>query len=60
VVAGGAIRFSSGDFQTGRNDCADELVTIAIGAPLETAEIRVPVACPACGTGLDRSRFADR
>ncbi|MFT4964582.1 MAG: putative cupin superfamily protein [Halobacteriales archaeon] len=49
VGAGEAIRFAPGEFQTGRNDGADDLVALALGAPRDTENVRIPVACPDCG-----------
>ena len=49
VEANEAIRFGPGEFQTGRSEAEGDLVAIAIGAPRDTDETRVPVACPDCG-----------
>jgi uncharacterized cupin superfamily protein len=49
VGAGEAVRFAPGEFQTGRNDGADELVALALGAPRESEDVRVPRTCPECG-----------
>jgi uncharacterized cupin superfamily protein len=60
VGAGEAIRFAPGEFQSGRNAADeddtddgpdDDLVVLAIGAPRETDDVRVPLDCPACGHG---------
>jgi uncharacterized cupin superfamily protein/predicted RNA-binding Zn-ribbon protein involved in translation (DUF1610 family) len=48
VDAGEAIRFAPGEFQSGTNDAADALVVLGMGAPRETDDVRIPVACPAC------------
>ncbi|MFT4890439.1 MAG: putative cupin superfamily protein [Halobacteriales archaeon] len=49
VEAGEVIRFAPGEFQTGRNHGDDVLVALALGAPRETEDVRIPVACPDCG-----------
>lgn len=49
VAAGEVIRFAPGDFQAGRNAIEGETVVLAIGAPKESDDIRLPVACPTCG-----------
>lgn len=62
VAASEAVRFAPGEFQTGRNpaDASDDLVAIALGAPRESEDVRIPAACPDCdaralrlGTGGD-------
>jgi mannose-6-phosphate isomerase-like protein (cupin superfamily) len=49
VSAGEAIRFAPGEFQQGRNESDGEVVALAMGAPRESTEGRVPQPCPACG-----------
>jgi uncharacterized cupin superfamily protein len=58
VSRGEAIRFGPGEFQSGRNAVEsgadrnagdDELVVLAVGAPRETEDVRVPLSCPDCG-----------
>ncbi|MFB6223817.1 MAG: cupin domain-containing protein [Haloarcula sp.] len=49
VTAGEAVSFDRGEFHTGRNDSDTNLVVLALGAPRETDDIRLPAACPACG-----------
>ncbi|MHC3379003.1 cupin domain-containing protein [Haloarcula sp. H-GB5] len=51
VAAGQFVRFGPGEFHTGWNDTESELVALAIGAPRETDDIRVPLSCPDCGHG---------
>ena len=57
VAADEAIRFAPGEFQTGRNVGDEPLVALALGAPRETADIRISriptlgdreVVCPDC------------
>lgn len=45
---GEAIRFSPGEFQRGWNDGDSDLVALAIGAPPESTDIRLPLSCEAC------------
>jgi uncharacterized cupin superfamily protein len=49
VEAGAAIRFAPGDYQSGLNDGDVELELVAIGAPKQTVDTRIPFRCPACG-----------
>lgn len=49
VEAGEAIRFAPGEFQSGRNGGDSDLVVLAVGAPRETDDVRLPVTCPDCG-----------
>lgn len=60
VEAGAAIRFAPGDYQSGRNDGDGELELVAIGAPKQTADTRIPFECPECGIlGLRLDAGAD-
>ena len=49
VEAGETVRFAPGEFQSGRNGGDDELEVLALGAPRDTEDVRLPVACPECG-----------
>lgn len=49
VAAGEAIRFAPGEFQSGRNGGAGDLVVLALGAPPDSEDVRLPVVCPDCG-----------
>lgn len=49
VEADSAIRFEPGEFQSGRNATEEWLVVLAIGAPRESEDVRIPFGCPACG-----------
>ena len=51
VRAGEAVRFAPGEFQSGRNDGDADLVVLAMGAPPDSEDLRLPVACPDCGHG---------
>lgn len=57
VGRGEVVRFSPGEFQSCRNAADDELVVLALGAPRDTEDTRVPVACPDCGHGNVRLAF---
>jgi uncharacterized cupin superfamily protein len=49
VESGDAIRFDRGEFHAGRNDADRDLVVLALGAPRESADVRIPVSCPEYG-----------
>lgn len=49
VGAGEAIRVAPGEFQSGTNDADGPAVVIALGAPLGTDDVRIPIACLECG-----------
>ncbi|ELZ13791.1 cupin [Halovivax asiaticus JCM 14624] len=49
VSAGEAIRFAPGEFQAGRNAGDEPLVVLAMGAPRESEDVRIPIVCAACG-----------
>ncbi|NEU57357.1 cupin domain-containing protein [Halorussus sp. MSC15.2] len=57
VAEGEAVRFAPGEYQSGRNAVSeadsdgDDLVALAIGAPRDGEDVRVPLACPECGHG---------
>lgn len=42
------IRFPSGEFKGGKNESDSDLVIIALGAPHDTEDMRIPIACPEC------------
>lgn len=44
-----AIRFAPGEYQTSANRTDDEAVVIALGAPQESTDVRVPMECRECG-----------
>ncbi|MFB6140606.1 MAG: cupin domain-containing protein [Halosimplex sp.] len=65
VAAGEAVRFAPGEYQSGYNRGDEDLVALALGAPRETTDVRVPVRCPECAdadlgleTGGDGLSFA--
>lgn len=49
VDSGEAIRFAPGEYQQGRNEGSEELLVLALGAPKNSTELRVPIDCPECG-----------
>jgi uncharacterized cupin superfamily protein len=44
-----AIRFAPGEYQTSVNETDSEAAVIALGAPQESTDVRVPMACRECG-----------
>lgn len=48
VSAGEAVRFAPGEFQQGRNESDAPVVALALGAPRDPTEGRVPQSCPEC------------
>jgi len=59
VAAGEAVRFAPGEFQSGANGGDGDLVVLALGAPRDSEDVRIPVACPECGHGDVRLRTDD-
>ncbi len=59
VESGAAIRFGRGEFHAGRNDADRDLVALALGAPRESQDVRIPVSCPECGREDMRLRTGD-
>jgi uncharacterized cupin superfamily protein len=49
VEAGEAIRFAPGEFQSGGNGGDEDLLVLAVGAPRDSEDVRLPAACPDCG-----------
>jgi uncharacterized cupin superfamily protein len=49
VSEGEAVRFAPGEYQSGKNDSDDMLIALAMGAPRESEDVRVPRECPECG-----------
>lgn len=43
-----AIRFEPGEFQSGKNITDESVSVLGCGAPRESDEIRIPLACPDC------------
>lgn len=59
VWGGEAIRFAPGEFQSGRNGSDEELVVLAMGAPRDNEDVRVPLNCRDCGHGELRFEVTD-
>jgi uncharacterized cupin superfamily protein len=51
-----AIRFAPGDYQQGRNESDDDVIALALGAPQNSTDVRVPTECRECGES-DSMRF---
>lgn len=49
ISAGEAVRFPPSEFQQGRNESDEEVVALAIGAPKDSVEGRIPRTCSECG-----------
>lgn len=49
VGEGEAVRFAPGDYQRGRNDGDEPVEALALGAPKESTDVRIPQPCPECG-----------
>lgn len=49
-----AVRVPPGEFQSCHNAGGDEAVVLALGAPPDSEEVRVPVGCPACDAAEHR------
>lgn len=54
-----AIRFSPGEFQSGKNNSERDLIAVAMGAPRDTEDIRIPAACPDCEHDTLRFQMRD-
>ena len=59
VGAGEAIRFPPGEYQQGRNESDDDVVALALGAPRDSSEVRVPQPCPDCESDVLAFRMDD-
>ena len=59
VGEGEAVRFPSGEFQSCRNSTEDEATVLALGAPPESDDLRVPVGCGECDSDEHRLTFPD-
>lgn len=49
VDAGELIRFAPGEYQSGKNDGDEPVRALALGAPKESEDVRVPETCRDCG-----------
>ena len=59
VAEGEAVRFPPGEFQSCRNPTDREAVVLALGAPPESDDLRVPVGCSVCDGDEHRLAFPD-
>ncbi|WP_227357324.1 cupin domain-containing protein [Haladaptatus salinisoli] len=59
ISEGEAIRFAPGEFQSGKNESNTGLVVLAIGAPRNSEDMRIPVECPECNHDNVRLDFND-
>lgn len=59
VGTGEAIRFEPGEYQSGKNDSRSAATVLALGAPRESDDLRIPVACSACGHREQRLTVTD-
>lgn len=59
VGEGEAVRFAPGEFQSGRPAGDGCLDILAVGAPRDTTDVRLPVTCPDCGHGNVRLETGD-
>lgn len=53
------IRFAPGEYQSGKNDSEAEATVLALGAPRDTDDLRIPLACPECGHDDRRLAITD-
>lgn len=49
VGADEVVRFAPGEYQEGKNEGDDRVVALALGAPQDAGETRVPMPCQECG-----------
>jgi uncharacterized cupin superfamily protein len=59
VESGAAVRFGPGEYQSVTNDGPEELAVLAIGAPPESQDVRIPIGCPDCGHDFRRPAMLD-
>jgi uncharacterized cupin superfamily protein len=52
VSAGEAVRFAPGEYQQGRNESDAQVVALALGAPRDSTEGRIPQPCAACDSDV--------
>lgn len=55
VGPGEAVRFGPGDYQRGRNEGDEPVEALALGAPKESTDVRVPQPCPECDSDTLRA-----
>jgi len=54
-----AIRFAPGEFQRGSNESDSDLTALALGAPRDSEDVRVPQPCPEGDSDDMRIRFGE-
>ena len=59
VAEGEAVRFAPGEFQSCYNPTEGEATVLALGAPPESDDLRVPVGCGECDNDEHRLTFPD-
>ncbi len=59
VGADEVIRFAPGEYQEGRNEGDRDAVTLALGAPQESTEVRIAEDCPSCDSSAMDYAFGD-
>lgn len=59
VGAGEAVRFAPGEYQSGRNDSDRPLTVFALGAPRDSDDVRIPLACSDCDYGYLHPSLVD-
>jgi len=59
VAAEEAVRVPPGEFQSCHNAADAEAVVLALGAPWDTDDVRIPVACSDCEAAEHRLAFPD-
>jgi len=58
VASGELVRFGPGEYQSGTNGSDGEVVVLAMGAPPDSEDVRIPLACPDCGHEYVRPTLA--
>ena len=59
MAEGEAVRFPPGEFQSCHNPTEGEATVLALGAPPEGDDLRVPVGCSVCDGDEHRLAFSD-
>jgi len=59
VAAGEAVRFAPGEYQSGSNEADEPAALYALGAPPDSEDVRVPLACADCGHEYVRPTLVD-
>ena len=59
VGQGDAIRFEPGEFHSGLVARESLVVALAVGAPRDSQDLRIPLSCPECGHGYRRPGVAE-